>query len=188
MGPLGNSDKVMFKGCVPEWTEFLEHPTYDAYWADEDCSRHFDKMNVPCFTIGSWYDFMCVGSVESFIGRQHKGGKESRGQQQLLLGPWLHGRMKETNKVGELVYPENAKFPLEEHMIRWFDHFLKGAKNGVERDPVVHYYVMGAVDEKDACKGKDEVATILQRHRVSFSCRPGRARSASRNRCTVPDR
>ena len=52
------------------------HPTYDDYWAEEDCTRHFDKMNVPCFTVGSWYDFMCVGSVESFIGRQHKGGPE----------------------------------------------------------------------------------------------------------------
>ena len=67
------------------------------------------KMNVPCFTIGSWYDFMCVGSVESYIGRQHRGGPNSRGKQQLLIGPWLHGGYKESNKVGELTYPENAE-------------------------------------------------------------------------------
>ena len=71
----------------------------------EDCTRHFDKMDVPCFTLGSWFDFMCVGSVESFIGRQHQGGPNSRGRQQLLIGPWLHGGTKETNKVGELTYP-----------------------------------------------------------------------------------
>ena len=88
--------------------EWFSHPDYDDYWADEDCSRWFEKMNVPCFTIGSWYDFMCVGSVQSFIGRQHRGGPESRGRQQLLLGPWLHGRYKETNRAGELTYPENA--------------------------------------------------------------------------------
>ena len=129
---------------------WFQHPTYDAYWAEEDCSRHFDKMNVPCFTVGSWYDFMCVGSVESFIGRQHRGGKGSLGKQQLLLGPWLHGRFKETNKVGELTYPENAKFAVETHMIRWFDHHLKGTDTGVLRDPAVRYYVMGAVDEKGA--------------------------------------
>jgi len=29
-------------------------------------------------------------------------------------------------------------------MIRWFDHWLKGADNGAERDPAVTYYVMGA--------------------------------------------
>jgi predicted acyl esterase len=129
--------------------EWFAHPTYDDYWAAEDCTRHFEKMDVPCFTVGSWYDFMCVGSVESFIGRQHHGGKHSRGSQQLILGPWLHGGLKD-NKIGELVYPENARFATEQHMIRWFDHYLKGKDNGVERDPVVRYYVMGALGEKDA--------------------------------------
>jgi len=82
--------------------EWFAHPTYDDYWKFEDCSLHFDKMNVPCFTVGSWYDFMCQGSIESYIGRQHRGGPNSRGRQKLLVGPWLHGRFKETNKVGEL--------------------------------------------------------------------------------------
>ena len=130
--------------------EWFKHPTYDDYWQAEDCSLHFDKMNVPCFTVGSWYDFMCQGSVESYIGRQHRGGPSSRGTQKLLIGPWLHGRFKETNKVGELEYPENAKFAMEDHMLEWFDHHLKGTDNGVEREPAVRYYVMGAVGEDGA--------------------------------------
>ena len=130
--------------------EWFQHPTYDSYWADEDCTRFFDKMNVPCFTIGSWYDFMCVGSVDSYIGRQHHGGINSRGRQQLLLGPWLHGRFKDMNVIGDLTYPENAKFPTDDHMIRWFDHYLKGIDNGVEKESTVRYYVMGAVGEADA--------------------------------------
>lgn len=130
--------------------EWFAHPTYDSYWADEDCTRHFDKMDVPCFTVGSWYDFMCVGSIESYIGRQHRGGPNSRGRQQLLIGPWLHGRFKNTNKTADMVYPENAKFDLDSHMVRWFDHHLKGKDNGVMKDPTVRYYVMGAVGEKDA--------------------------------------
>ena len=132
---------------VKEW---FAHATYDDYWAAEDCTRHFDKMNVPCFTVGSWYDYMCVGSVESFIGRQHRGGTRSRGRQQLLIGPWLHGRLKDTNKVGDLAYPENARFALEQHMVRWFDHHLKGRDNGVGKDPAVRYYVMGAAGEPGA--------------------------------------
>jgi uncharacterized protein len=130
--------------------EWFTHPTYDSYWADEDCARFFGQMNVPCFTVGSWYDFMCVGSVDSYLGRQHRGDVNSRGRQQLLLGPWLHGRLKETNKSGELTYPENARFAMDAHMIRWFDHFLKGIDNGVTKEPTIRYYVMGAVDEVDA--------------------------------------
>ena len=130
--------------------EWFRHPTYDDYWADEDCTRYFDKMNVPCFTVGSWYDFMCVGSVDSFVGRQHRGGPNSIGTQQLLIGPWLHGRLKEINKSNEMEYPENARFAMEAHMLRWFDHHLKGIDNEVLKDPTVRYYVMGALGESGA--------------------------------------
>lgn len=140
-------DKADNRKLLEEW---YQHPNYDDYWRDEDASLHFDKMNVPCFTIGSWYDFMCVGSVQSYIGRQHRGGANSRGQQQLLIGPWLHGRFNKVAKVGQLNYPDNANFDAPAHMLQWFDHYLKGAANGVEKDPTVRYYVMGAVGEDGA--------------------------------------
>jgi putative CocE/NonD family hydrolase len=67
-----------------------------------------------------------------------------------VIGPWLHGRLNKTNKVGDLVYPENATWPEYDHMVRWFNHYLKGNDNGIQREPAVRYYVMGAVGEKDA--------------------------------------
>jgi predicted acyl esterase len=132
--------------------EWFKHPTYDEFWQQEDCTRHFDRMNVPCFTIGSWFDFMNVGSIASFQGRQHRGGPNSQGKQWLLIGPWLHGGYlgKNTNKVSELTFPEAAKFDAEQHLIRWFDHWLKGADNGIEREPTVRYFVMGPVGENNS--------------------------------------
>jgi predicted acyl esterase len=130
--------------------EWFQHPHYDDYWKDEDCSLHFDKMNVPCFTIGSWYDFMNQGSIASFQGRQEKGGPNSRGKQQLIIGPWLHGRLNKGNKVAELTYPENAVWPEREHMLRWFDYWLKDKDTGIQNDPPVRYYVMGALGEPGA--------------------------------------
>ncbi|MEX1228959.1 MAG: CocE/NonD family hydrolase [Planctomycetaceae bacterium] len=153
----GTTRPERFKGMnvvcrVPEHNDLLlkewfEHPTYDEYWAAEDCSLYIDKMNVPCFTVGSWYDFMNVGSVDSYVGRQHRGGPNSIGKQQLIIGPWLHGRFNKGNVVSELTYPENAAFAMEDHLIRWFDYHLKGIDNGVDKDPTVKYYVMGSVDE-----------------------------------------
>ena len=130
--------------------EWDAHPDYDNYWRDEDASLHFDKMNLPCFTIGSWYDFMVQGSVASFIGRQQHGGENSRGHQQLILGPWLHGGYPKSNRIGELVFPENAMFDVYAHMTQWFNHHLKGEDNGVEKEPTVRYYVMGAAGEPGA--------------------------------------
>ena len=127
--------------------EWFKHPTYDYYWKAEDCTLHFEKINVPCFTIGSWYDFMNQGSIASFQGRQHHGGTNSRNQQQLIIGPWLHGGNNKSNRIGEMVYPENAAFDVPTHMVRWFDHYLKGKDNGAADDANVRYYVMGAVGE-----------------------------------------
>ncbi|MEN3940229.1 CocE/NonD family hydrolase [Prosthecobacter sp. SYSU 5D2] len=124
--------------------EWDRHPDYDDYWKAEDTRPHFAKMNVPCFTIGSWYDFMVQGSIRSFIGRK------SHAFQQLLLGPWLHGRLNKGNKIGDLMYPDNATWPEAAHMVRWFDHWLKGVDNGIEKEPAVRYYVMGAVGESGA--------------------------------------
>ena len=140
-------DPAHNRTLIEEW---LEHPTYDDYWEQEDCTRHFAKMNVPCFQVGSWYDFMCRGTVESFVGRQHRGGPRSRGRQQMRIGPWVHGRNKNINRVGELTFPADAKFDKEAHMIRWFDHHLKGLDNGIDREPAVQYYVLGAVGEPGA--------------------------------------
>lgn len=130
--------------------EWDRHPNYDDYWRAEDCSLHFDKMNVPCFTIGSWYDFMVQGSIKSFAGRQHHGGPQSRGRQQLAIGPWLHGRLNKGSKIAEMTYPDNATWPELDHMTRWFNHWLKGEANGIDQEPPVRYYVMGAVGEQGA--------------------------------------
>jgi predicted acyl esterase len=156
----GTTRPIRFKGMrsvcrVPEHNdallvEWFQHPTYDEYWAAEDCNPHIPKMNVPCCTIGSWYDFMCVGSIDSYVGRQHDGGPNSKGKQQLLIGPWLHGRFNKGNVVAELKYPENASVDILAHMMRYFDHYLKGKENGVEKDEPVKYYVMGAVGEEGA--------------------------------------
>lgn len=161
---------------------WFAHPRYDDYWAQEDCTRHFDRMNVPCFTIGSWFDFMCTGSVQSFIGRQHHGGPASRGRQQLLLGPWLHGANKQATRTGDLAFPANASFGQEAHMIRWFDHYLKGVDNGVEREPAVRYYVMAAVDEPGAPGNvwRDAADWPVPATATSFYLRSGGTLSTSR--------
>ena len=138
----GQHDKLM--------EEWFRHPAYDDYWKEEDSSLHLDRMNVPGFIVGSWYDLMCPGTIRSFVGRQHQGGPNARGRQQLLLGPWLHAGAPKPSKVGELQYPDNARFDVNAHMIRWFDHYLKGIDNGVNRDPAVRYYVMGAAGEPGA--------------------------------------
>ena len=130
-------------------TQF-RHQNYDEYWQQEDCTRHFGEMDVPAIIVASWYDFMSAGGVPAFIGRQYSGGPHARGQQKLVIGPWLHGGVKTSTKIGELEYGEKANWDLDAKMIRYFDYKLKGVETGVDKDPAVRYFVLGAVGEPGA--------------------------------------
>jgi hypothetical protein len=116
------------------------HPSYDDYWKPYDTSTKFAVMNVPSVQIGGWFDMFCQGVINEWVGRQHEGATGSRGAQKLIMGPWTHaiGRMP----AGELTFPK-AKAPDQYSSARWFEHYLKGVDDGVEKEPAVAYYVMG---------------------------------------------
>jgi len=128
----------------------LAHPDYDEWWHLENAARHFDKMNVPAFILASWFDFMARGSIDSYIGRHNQGGPDARNRQWLIIGPWLHGGSKNSTKIGEVDLPASSGFDVEGHMIRWFDYWLKGKPTGVDKEPKVRYFVMGANEWRNA--------------------------------------
>jgi uncharacterized protein len=76
--------------------EQLARQTYDDWWKVEDATLHFDKMSAPSFLVGSWFDRVSMGVVETFQGRQ----KEHPGRQQMILGPWVHGRYNKDSGRG----------------------------------------------------------------------------------------
>jgi putative CocE/NonD family hydrolase len=105
---------------------------------------------VPAVHVSGWYDFFVRGTIEAFVGYQTLGGPRARGKQKLVLGAWDHGL--EGNKVGEVHLPAHAATPPNQMSdpTRWFDHWLKGMDNGVEREPAVTYYVMGDTTDSSA--------------------------------------
>ncbi|MEI8288924.1 MAG: CocE/NonD family hydrolase [Verrucomicrobiota bacterium] len=117
------------------------HPNYDDYWRKSDTTLKFAQMNVPAVHIGGWFDMFAQATINEFAGRQHLGADGSRGAQKLILGPWTHGIGK--MPAGELTFPQANKVPEQYSAGRWFDHYLRGADNGVEQEPAVAYYVMG---------------------------------------------
>jgi len=119
----------------------LARPSYDDYWKKFDTTRKFAVMNVPAVHVGGWFDMFAQGTIDEFVGRQHHGANGSRGTQKLVMGPWTHGIGK--MPAGELTFPGANRVPEPYDSARWFDHYLHGADNGVEKEPAVAYYVMG---------------------------------------------
>ncbi|MCB1114167.1 MAG: CocE/NonD family hydrolase [Chlamydiia bacterium] len=119
---------------------------YNDFWAGMDSNARAHAVQVPALFVGGWFDMFLEGTLVSFKARQEEGAPGAKGKQKLIIGPWAHFWPVET-KIGDFAVPDQAnKLPDAFSPLKWFDFYLKGIDNGVERLPAVTYYVMGPFD------------------------------------------
>ena len=46
---------------APYYDDWVNHPTYDDFWAGLDVSTRYDTLDVAAFNIGGWYDIFLQG-------------------------------------------------------------------------------------------------------------------------------
>jgi hypothetical protein len=63
--------------------------------------------------------------------------------QRLIIGPWGHTD-NATKRFEDRDFGKNAWVDLQQDYLRWFDFWLKGINNGVDHEPLVSLFVMGA--------------------------------------------
>lgn len=133
------------------YLDFYEHADYDAFWKDPmvNWSEHYAQTSdIPMIHIGGWYDIFLAGTFENFVGL----GKLKKQPQRILVGPWTH-HGEQRPYAGDVSFGADAAiadFDGDFHL-RWYDHFLKGAATGVEKELPVRLFVMGTGDgHKDA--------------------------------------
>lgn len=135
------------RGLADYYYDWLDHPTYDSYWQALSPRQRFHDMAVPALNIGGWFDGFVRGTIRCYDGVRQRGATDlARRQQHLLIGPWLHGPMPSAS-AGQGYFGAGAAadaIDLQGMHLAWFDHWLKGENNGVDTDPPVHIFVMGA--------------------------------------------
>jgi hypothetical protein len=130
MGPLANSDTVLMKGRSPEWTEFLTHPTYDAFWQARNVRPHLKNVRCAVMTVGGWYDAEDLfGPLEVYRNTERMNPGITN---LLVMGPWAHGDWggKDGDKLGDISFrAKTGEFYREKIELPFFRHFLKGDTN-----------------------------------------------------------
>ncbi|MEP6916457.1 MAG: CocE/NonD family hydrolase [Acidobacteriota bacterium] len=123
--------------------DWLRHPQDDSYWQSWSIRRHWSDITVPAISFDGWYDLFLNGAIENFVGMRKSGGsKVARDGQRLVIGPWVHLGWQQ--RVGVIDFGPEAISPMPAMMKRWYDYWLKGIQNGVDKDPRVRVFVMGA--------------------------------------------
>ncbi len=133
--------------------EAMSHGDYDQFWKDHGSSvvDHLaEYKDVPEYHTTGWYDSWGTPVANlNFVELR----KAKKSLQRLIIGPWIHSS-EDINYAGEAQFTADAALDLSAFHLRWFDHWLKGIDNGVDREPPVRIYVMGGGDAHKTPEGR----------------------------------
>ena len=137
LGHLPLSDLPQRLGCgdVALWDRWIAHPTLDAYWRAHAVTTNIAHEKAPVLQIAGWYDDS-RGPIDYTNALNAVPGHPLV---RLVMGPGAHkGVDYVAGDFGAQQRVETRRLQL-----RWFDHYLLGKDNGVEREPPVDIFVIG---------------------------------------------
>lgn len=143
--PLIDLDEAMTGSKNNLWREYVGHDTYDDYWKAISVRDKFDKITIPVFIMGGWYDYYTGAAFNAYRNLREIGATP---EIRIVINPANHYN----HIVGDRDFGDS---PDKDELLlatRWLDRVIKGEENGVEDEPRVSIFVMG----ENKWRGEDE--------------------------------
>jgi len=146
--PLTGMPAVNIAGFphVHEFVEAIGLMDDPEYWRRSGIPYDFSEMRVPMLHLTGWNDTARDRTIQNYLLAGENGGSElMRRNQRLIVGPWRHGELMSAT-VGDIDYGPGASgeaFGVMRQMLAWFDFWLKGRLDALEKMPAVSYFTLG---------------------------------------------
>ena len=134
--PLRTADVAATGESSDMFQEAIAHPAYDAFWKARSVRERLDKVRVPVFSVGGWFDNFVESDLDAYEGL-----RKNSGVHRIMIGPWPHNM---SNKFAGMDFGAEAYPSLRPIQLQWFDQFLKGTDTPLLSQPPVRLFVMGA--------------------------------------------
>jgi putative CocE/NonD family hydrolase len=139
-----------FREVAPWYYDWMHHEPSDAWWDWAELTGRYGRTRAAVLNLSGWHDeaYGPHGAT-----RNHMGLVESRGgaagastaRSALVIGPWVHGvDATARTRSGAREFGAAAAIDYDEVVLRWMDRYVRGIDNGVDREPAVRVFVMGA--------------------------------------------
>jgi putative CocE/NonD family hydrolase len=126
---------------VRHFQDWLDHPSYDAYWEPLNLEARASEMIVPALNFGGWYDVFQRSTIGSYKTMTEEAASEAaRKGQRLIIGPWVHG-WNVSPQVGDLNFGDDALVDVDELLLEWFDYWMKDG--AAPQGAPIKIFVMG---------------------------------------------
>jgi hypothetical protein len=117
------------------WNDWFDHQQLDDYWRGLSIEARLDRVKVPVLGIAGWYDD-ARGTIRNYTGLDTL---TEHPFQRVVMDPGAHKGIDYVN--GD--FGPQARIDHRALQLRWFDHWLKGMDNGIEREPPLDLFIMG---------------------------------------------
>jgi uncharacterized protein len=142
--PPRTSDRAATRRSLSFYQTVLDHPAYDSFWKNLSVIQNIERVHVPVFAVGGWYDNFVESDLEAFSALHKLDGRLS-GRYRIMIGPWAHNM---STPFPGVTFGNDSSSPIRSYQIDWFDHWLKGApEDGRRFSPESWHAVRAEVDE-----------------------------------------
>ena len=141
------TDLPQLKGVADWYYDWMRHPPYDPWWNWAELTDKYDRVSAAVLNISGWHDEMYgpAGATSNFTGLvRSRGGSARTARTQVVIGPWTHGSEWADTRVGEREMGPASALDYDALVLDWMDRWLKELANGVDWQPPVRLYAMGA--------------------------------------------
>ncbi len=141
--PLRTIDRAAAGQPVGFFQAALDHPAYDDYWKALSTQALLDRVRVPVFLAGGWYDNFVESDLKAFAALSQRSPDH-----RIVIGPWAHSMSYQFPGIG---FGADAIIPLRSLQLAWFDRWLRPASPRPTRntEAPIRIFVMGANQWRD---------------------------------------
>ncbi|MDH5315146.1 MAG: CocE/NonD family hydrolase [Gemmatimonadota bacterium] len=137
-----------FRGVADWYYDWMAHPPGDPWWNWAELTDKYSRTGAAVLNLSGWHDeaYGPSGATTNFAGLvAARGGGARAARTRVVVGPWTHGIGPiGRTRSGDREMGPNAAQDYDELVLRWMDRWVRGIENGVEREPPVRVYLMGA--------------------------------------------
>ena len=136
--PISSADVVQFGHPVPAYDEFVNADRFNPLVERGAYHERLSNVRIPVLYLDGWLDTVALGTSLNFDTLVANGVPN----QKLIWGPWNHFTDRES-RDGMTDFTPDAYIDLHTTYLRWFDRWLKGMHNGIDREPAVQQFMLG---------------------------------------------
>ena len=129
----------------PFYHDIIRHDTFSPFWSSYSMKGRYGEVETPAYFITGWYDNLVHEGFKCFRGwKAGARSGEARKQTRMMVGPWTHAQIGSAEPFGDIDFGPDATVDMPDEHLRWFDQRLRGIDTGIDGEPPVRIFVMGA--------------------------------------------